>query len=186
MAFIAAYISKGYIMSVTTVTNTATNAHAAAATDNTAKAFTLLDTFVTKCGTARTALIEGLHAAGFDTVEQCKPLVIKWACMRVGAVAEGGAWRTTKKGGVVMVSSHASYNTIATTVRDVMLMLEGTTRRIVSKANKAESHKTESDDGAEVVQEKKDHVSVLAAAVMKLSDKDRARFVQMMAGAALL
>jgi hypothetical protein len=86
-----------------------------------AKAFQALDQFAN----SRAKLIKDMQAAGYTTVEECRPIVIEWACMKTGAefrVAESS-------GAVKLVSSHPKYETAKTVVRDVMLMLEGTTRR---------------------------------------------------------
>ena len=167
-------------MSITTITHTDTNALHNAKGDNTAKAFTLLDTFVTKCGSARAELIDGLRAAGFDTVEACRPIVIQWASVKCGAGMEG--FTTSKSGKVMLNSAHARYEAIKTTVRDVMLMLEGKTRRMAAKKTIAAKSDAGDDDteASPETSEKKDHVAVLAAAILKLNDSDRARLLAMM------
>ena len=169
---------KDLIMSITTITHTDTNTLAAVKTDSTAKAFTLLDAFVTKCGSARTELIEGLRAAGFDTVEACRPIVIQWASVKCGAGMEG--FTASKSGKIMLNSAHERYEAIKTTVRDVMLMLEGKTRRMAAKKANAGKAEADDSDASPETSEKKDHVAVLAAAILKLNADDRARLMAMM------
>ena len=76
---------------------------------NKAQAFAALNTFAD----SRVALIQGLKDAGYHTVEQCKPIVIEWACDKTGA-----EFRTTEAGKVLLVSSHKRYEAAKTTVRD--------------------------------------------------------------------
>ena len=80
-----------------------------------------------KFATARVALIEGMQKAGYATVEECKPIVIEWACSKTG-----GTFKESSTGKIMLDSSHAKYETTKTVVRDVMLMIEGTTRRASS------------------------------------------------------
>jgi len=87
---------------------------------NKQNAFKTLDTFAT----ARAQLIKGMHDAGYTTLEACKPIVIEWACAKTGA-----QFNVSKAGKVMLDSSHPKYESAKTTVRDVMLMLAGTTRR---------------------------------------------------------
>jgi hypothetical protein len=90
---------------------------------NKANAFKTLDTFAD----SRVTLITGMQKAGYATVEECRPIVIEWACLKTGA-----EYRETKAGKVVLVSDHPKYEGAKTTVRDIMLMIEGTTRRASS------------------------------------------------------
>ena len=90
---------------------------------NKAQAFNTLNTFAD----SRVALIQGMKDAGYKTIEACRPIVIEWACEKTGA-----EYRETKGGKVVLVSDHPKYEGAKTTVRDVMHMLEGTTRRASS------------------------------------------------------
>lgn len=90
---------------------------------NKANAFKTLDTFAD----SRVTLITGMKKAGYTTVEACRPIVIEWACGKTGA-----EYRETKAGKVVLVSDHPKYEGAKTTVRDIMLMIEGTTRRASS------------------------------------------------------
>ena len=117
---------------------------------NKAKAFTVLNTFAD----SRVALIQGMKDAGYATIEACRPIVIEWACKKTGA-----EYRETKGGKVVLVTSHANYEGAKTTVRDIMHMLEGTTRRKASSAKK----------------EPKDDVAKIIEAFNKLSASDQKR-----------
>ena len=94
---------------------------------NKAQAFTVLNTFAD----SRVALIQGMKDAGYKTLEACRPIVIEWACEKTGA-----EYRETKAGKVVLVSDHPKYEAAKTTVRDMMHMIEGTTRRQASSAKK--------------------------------------------------
>ena len=94
---------------------------------NKAKAFTVLNTFAD----SRVALIKGMKDAGYATIEACRPIVIEWACEKTGA-----EYRETKAGKVVLVSDHPKYEGAKTVVRDIMHMIEGTTRRQASSAKK--------------------------------------------------
>ena len=98
-------------------------------TANKSLAFATLNKF----STARVELIEGMHRAGY-TLETAKPIVIEWACNKAGFGLgdKKPAYKVSEAGIVSMVSTHAKYETLRTSVRDVMLMLQGTTRRAVS------------------------------------------------------
>lgn len=86
-----------------------------------AQAFAALDKFAD----SRVELIRDMKAAGFTTVESARPIVIEWACAKTGAEFRWNKAETK----IMLVSSHPKYEAAKTTVRDVMLMLEGTTRR---------------------------------------------------------
>lgn len=90
---------------------------------NKTQAFNTLNTFAD----SRVALIQGMKDAGYKTLEACRPIVIEWACSKTGA-----EYRETKAGKVVLVSDHPKYEGAKTVVRDVMHMIEGTTRRASS------------------------------------------------------
>jgi len=90
---------------------------------NKANAFKTLNTFAD----SRVKLIQGMHDAGYTTVEACRPIVIEWACGKTGA-----EYRETKAGKIVLVTDHPKYEGAKTTVRDMMHMIEGTTRRASS------------------------------------------------------
>ena len=95
---------------------------------NKVKAFSTLDTFAD----SRVKLIKGMQDAGYTTVETCRPIVIEWACGKTGA-----EYRETKAGKIVLVSDHPKYEGAKTTVRDIMHMIEGTTRRASSGKKEA-------------------------------------------------
>lgn len=94
---------------------------------NKAQAFNTLNKFAD----SRVQLIQGMKDAGYATVEECRPIVIEWACEKTGA-----EYRETKAGKVVLVSDHPKYEGAKTVVRDIMHMIEGTTRRQASSAKK--------------------------------------------------
>jgi len=123
-------------------------------TVNKAKAFKALDTFAS----SRVKLIESMQAAGLDTVEACKPVVIEWACAKTGA-----AFNVSKGGKVMLDSSHARYEAAKTTVRDVMLMLQGTTRHATQSSNKT------------------DPVEAVIKAMLKLTPAQRAAVIKAVA-----
>ena len=94
---------------------------------NKAQAFNTLNKFAD----SRVQLIQGMKDAGYATVEECRPIVIEWACEKTGA-----EYRETKAGKIVLVSDHPKYEGAKTVVRDIMHMIEGTTRRQASSAKK--------------------------------------------------
>jgi hypothetical protein len=96
-------------------------------TANKALAFTTLNKFAD----SRVELIEGMHKAGY-TLETARPVVIEWACDSAGIGAKG--FNVSDSGKVTMNTSHKKYEAVKTVVRDVMLMLAGTTRRASSKS----------------------------------------------------
>lgn len=88
-------------------------------------AFKALDTFAN----SRVQLIQSMIDAGYPTIEDCRPVVIEWACTKTGA-----EYRVAESSGIAkLVSSHPKYEAAKTTVRDIMLMLQGTTRHAESK-----------------------------------------------------
>jgi hypothetical protein len=91
---------------------------------NKANAFKTLDTFAD----SRVTLITGMQKAGYATVEACRPIVIEWACIKTGAEYRENKAKTK----LMLVTSHPNYEGAKTTVRDIMLMIEGTTRRASS------------------------------------------------------
>jgi len=95
-------------------------------TQNETQAFAVLDKFAD----SRVALIQGMKDAGYVTLEQCEPIVIKWACARTGA-----KWSTSKSGKVMMVTADPKFSSAKTAKRDVMLMLQGQTRRNAKPSN---------------------------------------------------
>jgi len=94
---------------------------------NKTKAFTVLNTFAD----SRVALIQGMKDAGYASVEECRPIVIEWACEKMGVGKEGFKVHEVT-GKVSLITSHPKYESTKTVVRDIMLMIEGTTRRASS------------------------------------------------------
>ena len=94
---------------------------------NKAKAFSTLDTFAD----SRVELIAGMKKAGYATVEACRPIVIEWACEKMGVGKEGFKVHDVS-GKVSLITKHPKYETTKTVVRDMMHMIEGTTRRASS------------------------------------------------------
>lgn len=127
---------------------------------NETQAFAVLDKFAD----SRVALIQGMKDAGYVTLEQCEPIVIKWACERAGA-----KWDTNKSGKVKMVTADPKFSSAKTAKRDVMLMLKGQTRR---NATPKTSHgKTEP----------KDEVSKIIEAFKKLSKAEQNKVLKALA-----
>lgn len=93
-------------------------------TSNKTKAFAALNKFAS----SRVQLIQSLHDAGY-TVETARGIVIEWACDKVG---EPKAFNVSKSGKVMLDSANPKYEAIKTVVRDVMHMIEGTTRHASS------------------------------------------------------
>ena len=91
---------------------------------NKAKAFSTLNTFAD----SRIELIKGMRDAGYATVEACRPIVIEWACKKTGAEYRENKAKTK----IMLVTDHPKYEGAKTVVRDIMLMIEGTTRRASS------------------------------------------------------
>ena len=89
-----------------------------------------------KFANARVQLIQGMIDAGYPTAEDARNVVIEWACAKTGA-----AFNLSKAGKAMLDSKHPRYEAAKTTVRDVMLNLQGTTRRQAS-SGKAEPTKT--------------------------------------------
>ena len=116
------------------------------------QAFQVLNTFAD----SRVALIKGMADAGYKTLEACRPIVIEWACAKTGA-----EYRETKGGKVVLVSDHAKYEGAKTVVRDVMHMLQGTTRHAVSASKEV------------------DPITALAKKLSKLSKADQAKVLKL-------
>ena len=94
---------------------------------NKAKAFNTLNTFAD----SRVKLIAGMRDAGYTTVEACRPIVIEWACEKMGVGKEGFKVHDVS-GKVSLITKHPKYETTKTVVRDMMHMIEGTTRRASS------------------------------------------------------
>jgi len=83
-------------------------------------AFAALNNFADQ----RVQLIQALHDAGY-TLETARNVVIEWACGKTGAKFRWNKAETK----AMLVSDHAKYEGAKTVVRDVMLMIQGTTRR---------------------------------------------------------
>ena len=94
------------------------------ATNKTA-AFKALDTFAA----SRVKLVQSLHDAGY-TLETSRNVVIEWACGKTGAEFRWNKDETK----AMLKSDHPKYEAAKTTVRDMMLMIQGTTRRESSGA----------------------------------------------------
>lgn len=130
-------------------------------TANKTAAFSALDTFAG----SRVQLIQDLKDAGY-TLETAKDVVIEWACSKTG-----GSF-TVKNGKVKMDSSHKKYNTTKGIVRDMMLMIQGTTRHTQVKA-KAEHAKTEP-------KAKATRFEALAKEAKALSPQDKLRLIKIL------
>ena len=109
---------------------------------NKAKAFNTLNTFAD----SRVKLIAGMRDAGYTTVEACKPIVIEWACEKMG-VGKAGFKVHEVSGKVSLITKHPKYETTKTVVRDMMHMIEGTKR-----VNKKSSGKKEDDPVAKIIE----------------------------------
>lgn len=109
---------------------------------NKAKAFNTLNTFAD----SRVKLIQGMKDAGYATVEECRPIVIEWACEKMG-VGEAGFKVHDVTGKVSLITKHPKYETTKTVVRDMMHMIEGTKR-----TNKKSSAKKEDDPVAKIIE----------------------------------
>ncbi len=94
---------------------------------NKTQAFKTLNTFAD----SRIELIKGMREAGYATVEACRPIVIEWACEKMG-VGKAGFKVHDVSGKVSLITKHPKYETTKTVVRDMMHMIEGTTRRTSS------------------------------------------------------
>ena len=120
------------------------------------QAFKALDTFAT----SRVTLIENMAAAGYTTLEDCRPIIIEWACAKTGAKDEGFTVKTVVSTGEVVTRlnrDHPKYEAHKTTLRDITAMLRGTTRTAQTSA-------------------KRDPAALLAIAFGKLSEKEQQAF----------
>ena len=111
---------------------------------NKAAAFTALNTFAK----SRAQLIKKLMDAGYRTLEECRPVVIEWACKKIGDAAKleqkdiEDMYRIAESSGITkLVSSHPKYQAAKTTVRDMMDNIAGTTRHKKAQANRKEKAK---------------------------------------------
>jgi hypothetical protein len=90
--------------------------------------FTALNTFAS----ARVLLIEQVIAAGYPTSEAARPAIMEWVSIKTGC-----ALNTKGTGRVVFDGSDTTLSNNARQVlRDIMLMLEGSTRRAATKSPK--------------------------------------------------
>jgi len=121
---------------------------------NKQQAFAALDTFAG----ARVKLVADLKAAGC-TLETARDVVIEWACSKTK-----GTFTVKANGAVKLDSSHAKYNTTKCIVRDMMLMIQGSTRR---QAVQAKS-------------EPVDVVAKLAKQAATLSAADKRRLIKLL------
>ena len=94
--------------------------------------FAALNTFVS----ARVLLIEQVIAAGYPTSEAARPAIMEWVGAKTGV-----AIKTQGSGRVVFDNDAGNAASARNTLRDIMLMLEGQTRREAVKASPAVSHK---------------------------------------------
>lgn len=117
------------------------------------QAFKALDTFAT----SRVTLIKSMAAAGYTTIEDCRPIVIEWACAKTGATFTVKTVASTGEVVTRLDREHVHYEKAKTTVRDVTLMLRGTTRTAQTSA-------------------KRDPAALLAIAFGKLSEKEQQAF----------
>jgi hypothetical protein len=87
--------------------------------------FTALNTFVT----ARVLLIEQVIAAGYPTSEAARPAIMEWIGAKTGV-----AIKVQGSGRVVFDNDAGNAASARNTLRDIMLMLEGQTRREATKS----------------------------------------------------
>ena len=93
--------------------------------------FTALNTFAS----SRVLLIEQVIKAGYPTSEAARPAIMEWVSEKTGCkLNTKGTGRVVFDGSDVTLSNNARQ-----TLSDVMLMLEGTTRREAAKAKAAAS-----------------------------------------------
>jgi hypothetical protein len=118
------------------------------------QAFKALDTFAT----SRVTLIKSMAAAGYTTLEDCRPIVIEWACAKTGATFTVKTVESTGEVVTRLDRDHVHYEKAKTTVRDITLMLRGTTR------------------SAQTTSAKRDPAALLAIAFGKLSAKEQQSF----------
>jgi hypothetical protein len=116
-------------------------------------AFKALNTFAN----SRVQLIAEMHKAGY-TLETARDVVIEWLCSKTGAT-----FNVSKSGKVMLDSSHAKYNTTKQALRDIMLMLQGTTRHAEQTHGKTEPV---------------DEVAQLLKKIAKLSAADKRRLLK--------
>jgi len=92
--------------------------------------FTALNTFAS----SRVLLIEQVVAAGYPTSEAARPAIMEWVSEKTGvAIKVQGSGR--------VVFDNDTTGAARQSLRDVMLMLEGTSRRDAAKASPQVSRK---------------------------------------------
>ena len=110
--------------------------------------FTALNTFAA----SRVLLIEQVIAAGYPTSEAARPAIMEWVSEKTGvAVKVQGSGR--------VVFDNDTTGAARQSLRDVMLMLEGTSRRDAAKASPQVSRKA-----APLTKAQKEAVAALIAA----------------------
>ena len=129
---------------------------------NKLQAFHALDTFAG----ARVTLIADLKAAGC-TLETARDIVIEWACTKTK-----GTFTVKANGAVKLDSSHKAYNTTKGIVYDMMLMIQGTTRRQAAKAKVVQA-KTEP-------KAKATRFDAIAKEAKALSPQDKLRLIKIL------
>lgn len=90
---------------------------------NKSKAFNVLNKFAT----SRVALVQGMIDAGYATAEDARNVVVEWACEKTGC-----KFVVAGTGNAKLDGTHKKYQATKTVVRDIMLMLQGTTRHASS------------------------------------------------------
>ena len=131
-------------------------------TANKPAAFSALNTFAS----SRVQLIQALKDAGY-TLETAKDVVIEWACTKTK-----GTFTVKANGAVKLDSSHAKYNTTKCIVRDMMLMIQGTTRHAQAKAKTVHA-KTEP-------KAKTDRVAQIAKEAKSLTPAEKLRLIKLL------
>jgi len=95
--------------------------------------FTALNKFVDD----KVALIASVRSAGYKTLEEARPDVMEWVCTRVKGVSVA-----TRGSQVVFKGDKAKCSDARSALRDMMLNIQGTTRRKAAAATAPkEDHK---------------------------------------------
>lgn len=110
---------------------------------NVNKFVSALNTFAAASNNATAKLREAAVAAGFTTIEDCKPVVLKWASVRYG-VPLVESTSNANKGAMVLDRSHAAFETAKKAAQRAMEALTGDADKPASSA------KGEKKDGVEV------------------------------------
>lgn len=93
------------------------------------KAFTALNKFAS----SRVALIQAMIDAGYASAEDARNVVVEWACSKTGCT-----FTVAGTGNAKLDGTHKKYQATKTVVRDIMLMLQGTTRHESSGKKEAQ------------------------------------------------